>query len=247
MHHLGDLGMGSQRKRDLPNSSLAGSHGSPSMNMRSQAEIAEFEGLRQEIGIRIGISYTLVALELAALGTGLSLAGKTVQVLGGLAAISSLLWLYWIDNSAMQHRIGAYIALYLGPNASDAEGHPAFGWEVFLRKISAGGLAAEVALFNQQSAPASAGRSHSSPDWYTSVLFGGSAPLLILLFVVTGIRSGAYSLMIWALAVCALLVWGYAVSRFVSFIYESRNLSKAIALQEEIAQTSNNSGTVEQA
>jgi len=95
--------MTSLRRRRVRNFSAPPPQAHPGVNMNGlPAEIAEFEGLRQEIGIRITISYTLVALELAALGTGLSLAGKTTQVLGGLAAISSLLWLYWIDNSAQR-------------------------------------------------------------------------------------------------------------------------------------------------
>jgi hypothetical protein len=226
--------MGSRKSRDLSNSTTASSERGLDSSVDSGAAIAEFESLRQEIGIRITISYTLVTLELAALGTGLSLAGKTAQVLSGLAAISSLLWLYWIDNSAQQHRLGAYIALYLGPRMSEIEGHPALGWEKFLRKLMTGGPAAEEALFIRQSASASTVmRSHSSPDWYTSVLFGGSTPLLTLLFIVTGIRSGSNSPLIWAVAACVLLMWGYAVSRFFNSVYEIRNLSKAISLHRD--------------
>ncbi len=202
------------------------------MARNSTAEIAEFEGLRQEINNRITISFTLIALELAALGVGLSLVTRITQALVGLAAVSSILWLYWIDNSLQLQRLGLYIAISLGPRMSAIEGRPVLGWEIFFRKLHKGGRAADQLLFGTELAPDDKGvglRAAGSADWYTMVLFGGSAPLLSSLYIGASFKSSTGDdALVWVAAVAVLLVWAYAVSRLVNFKRTIRKYSVAM-------------------
>jgi hypothetical protein len=200
--------------------------------------IAEFEGLRHEIMNRITISFTLMALELAALGTGLSVAAKTTQIMVGLAAVSSLLWLYWIDNSIQLQRLGLYIAIELAPRISEIEGRPVLGWEIFFRKLLKGGRDASELLFNTEQARGDKGialGAGASADWYTLILFGGSTPLLTVLYLVSYVSSkrGADAL-VWLAAVAVLLVWVFAVSRFINFMRTLRVFSEAIDLHGQL-------------
>ena len=62
-------------------------------------DAAELHTLRQEITSHFTLSATLIALELAAFGSSLSLVDKSTHILAVLAVISSFLWLLWIDHS----------------------------------------------------------------------------------------------------------------------------------------------------
>ena len=137
------------------------------------------------INNRTTISYTLVALDLAALGGGLSIVNKSKAILVALAAISSVLWLYWIDHAAQVHRIAAYIAIELAPKISAAAGEPVLQWEVFLRRLTAGGASAREVLFGSAQPFAERDlRPIVSSDWYTTLLFGGSPPPLLSLYII---------------------------------------------------------------
>ena len=156
----------------------------------SSVELREYETLRQEINNRTTISYTLVALDLAALGGGLSVVDKSKAILAALAGISALLWLYWTDHAAQVQRIAAYIAIYLAPKISAAEGRAVLQWEIFLRRLTAGGESAHGALFGPDASTSkSEFRPIVSSDWYTTLLFGGSPPLLLALYIASYIAS----------------------------------------------------------
>ena len=168
------------------------------------ADLREYDTLRQEINNRTTIAYTLVALDLAALGGGLSIVDKSKHILVGLAAISSLLWLYWIDHAAQVQRIAAYIAIDIAPRVSAAEGHPVLRWETFLRRLTAGGDSAREVLFGPDPPALSRNfRPIVSSDWYTTLLFGGSPPLLLGLYIIANAKAGPVTAVEVGLAVAA--------------------------------------------
>jgi hypothetical protein len=179
----------------------------------ADAHLREYETLRQEINNRTTISYTLIALDLAALGGGLSVVNKSKAILVALAAISSLLWLYWTDHAAQVRRIAAYIAIDLAPKISAAIGEPALQWEVFLRRLTAGGTSAREVLFG----PTQLFRERDfrrivSSDWYTTLLFGGSPLLLLGLYVVANINAGPSTVIEVGIATAATMwLWTYAL------------------------------------
>lgn len=78
-------------------------------------DVAELQALRQEIASHFTLSTTLMALELAAFGSSLSLVDKSTYILPVLAVISSFLWLLWIDHSTQILKIAAYISIDLAP------------------------------------------------------------------------------------------------------------------------------------
>ena len=189
------------------------------------ADLREYETLRQEINNRTTISYTLVALDLAALGGGLSVVDKSKAVLAALAAISSLLWLYWVDHAAQVQRIATYIAIGLAPRLSAAEGHPVLQWEVFLRKLSAGGKSAHAVLFGQdKSIPESGFRPIVSSDWYTTLLFGGSPPLLLGLYIAANAKASVLTAVEVGVATGVVAaLWLYALTSY-------RRLKRAVPI-----------------
>jgi hypothetical protein len=191
--------------------------------------LCEFQALRQEISNRLTISYTLLALGLAAFGTGISVVGRTSQILAVLAAISSILWLYWTDNSLSIRRIAAYIAIELAPADGEGDWGGGLGWEMFLRQITLGGPVAQRALF-KDAGKLKAERIHpaQNADSYTTVLFGGASPILLFLYVRANLHRGA-GVAVWPVAGACLLVWAFAVLQFIRFVRERHAYDNAIA------------------
>jgi hypothetical protein len=198
--------------------------------MRDDWEIdaAEVHGLRQEITTRISLMNALIALDLAAVGTGLTISGHWVHVLAGLAAISSFLWLLWIDQSISTYKLAAYLAIEMAPKLSELTGRQVLGWEYFLRRVEAGGAQSARALYGNQ-APAQAHTTRTvRADWYVPLLFGCTPPLLLTLYVIVGVREHVGTLPI-ALSgpLCALL-WIFTVARFTDFVRNTNVLDRAI-------------------
>jgi hypothetical protein len=95
---------------------------------------AEAQSLRQEVSAHVTILKAIIALELAALGSGLAVTGKQAVVLAVLAAISSFLWLLWTDRSLSILKIAAYLGIELAPWLTELVKYPVLGWEQFLRR-----------------------------------------------------------------------------------------------------------------
>lgn len=192
----------------------------------ADVDIAEVQCLRQEITTRITLEHALVALELAALGTGLTLGGTTVYVLAALAAISSFLWLLWMDQSLWTYKIAAYLAVEVAPRLSSQVGRPVLGWESFLRRIDASGPGSGKALY-----PRATGgrrylvRSGLRADLYAPILFGGTPPVLLTLYALAR-RAGPGG--IWTGCAAGGLLWLYAISRFADFMHNAKVLDSAI-------------------
>ena len=207
------------------------------------SDLREYETLRQEINNRTTISYTLVALDLAALGAGLSVVDKSRAILVALAAISSLLWLYWTDHAGQVNRIAAYIAIQLAPKISADEGRPVLQWEAFLRRFNAGGESTYRVLFGPgEAGPRSSIRRVVSSDWYTTLLFGGAPPLLLGLYVAANAKASAPTTAEAGLATAAgALLWIYALisyrhmRRAVSVIAEAILMANDGAAREDSA------------
>jgi hypothetical protein len=200
----------------------------------ADVDIAEVQCLRQEITTRITLEHALVALELAALGTGLTLGGTAVYVLAALAAISSFLWLLWMDQSLSTYKIAAYLAVEVAPRLTSQVGHPVLGWESFLRLIDASGPGSRKALY-----PRATGgrrylvRSGLRADLYTPILFGGTPPVLLALYALAR-HAGPGG--IWTGCAAGGLLWLYAISRFADFVHNAKVLDSAIAVSRSGAE-----------
>lgn len=97
-------------------------------------DLAEFQKLRDEIMARTQLVNTLVGVELAALGAGISSFTTVPDVLIGLAAVSSFLWLLWLDHAEQVQKIAAYIALRLRPRLAVGTDQ-VLRWETYMRQL----------------------------------------------------------------------------------------------------------------
>ena len=193
-----------------------------------EADLVEFQRLRQEIDGRTPLAYGLVALEIAALGASISVVDRVPAALLGAAIISIFLWLFWMDHASQVHRIVAYIALVLAPRIrSDNPG--AFTWEFFNRELEAGGSRSASALFGPAT-PVSSDhvlRKSGLSDWPIGLLFGGSPPLLLTAYAFLLNQD-----FLW-LSVAGIIVagslWIYTCLRFRIFIRNLRTINRAIS------------------
>jgi hypothetical protein len=204
-------------------------------------DAAEVESLRQEITNRISLMNALVALQLAALGTGLTISGHWVHVLAGLAAISSFLWLLWIDQSISTYKLAAYLAIEMAPKLSEYAGRPVLGWEYFLRQVEAGGERSARALYGDHARGDARDQVRTSrsvrADWYVPLLFGCTPPLLLTLYVAAGVREPAGVVLIVASSLLATLLWIFTVVRFTDFVRNTNVLDQAIIAAGDRADT----------
>jgi hypothetical protein len=158
-------------------------------------DLAEFDRLREEIDNRTQLSTNLVLAEIAALGAGISVLDKVPDVLLGLSAVSSFLWLLWMDHTEQIYKIAAYIAQQLAPRlrARDPE---CLGWERFLRILDKGGKEAGRLLYGQLGEREDEVRVQPTRNigTYILLLFGFTAPIL----------WAAYSLIVFRLPIWLL-------------------------------------------
>jgi hypothetical protein len=189
------------------------------MASQEETDLKEFDRLREEMDNRTELSNQLVSYELAALGAGLAVFDKFPDVLLGLAAISSFLWLLWIDHTSQIYKAAAYITLHLAVRLRvTAPG--ALGWERFLRDLDSGGPRAVQALYGKLPE----GKPHPqlrppqtlSVGNYITILFGGSVPVLIAIYA--AVEFSSYSAGITPshvvrilAAISTLALWGYAI------------------------------------
>jgi hypothetical protein len=191
-------------------------------------DAAEVAGLRQEITTRVSLMNALVALELAAVGTGLTISGHSVHVLAGLAAISSFLWLLWIDQSISTYKLAAYLAIELAPGLSELAGRPLLGWEYFLRRVEAGGAASGRALYPRTRHSRAQTTRAVRADLYVPLLFGGTPPVLLTLYVVSAVHHRAAAVAIALACLLGTALWVFALVRFKDFVRNTKVLDQAV-------------------
>jgi hypothetical protein len=144
---------------------------------------------------------------------------KHSEVVVALAAVSSFLWLLWIDHTSQIYKIAAYIGLRLAPRLRDRDAG-LLGWEHFMRILNQGGEKAAIAL-RRPSEEIKLLRTESIGR-FVSLLFGVTPLLLIVGFIIAkyGFVVAAYrelldyrtipSLRGWIL-VLAFSAWIYAL------------------------------------
>lgn len=191
-------------------------------------DAAELQTLRQEITSHFTLSTTLIALELAAFGSSLSLVDKSTHVLAVLAVISSFLWLLWIDHSTQILKIAAYISIDLAPRMNQCLGRPVLGWESFLRRINSGGGRSATALYGASPPPRVAIVRPLRSEWYTPLLFGAAPPLLFALYVSANLRGGTATPVVWLACAAGGALWVFTISRFIDFVHNAKVIDRAI-------------------
>ncbi len=192
-------------------------------------DVAELQALRQEITTHFTLTTTLMALELAAFGSSLSLVDKSTYILPALAVISSFLWLLWIDHSTQILKIAAYIAVELAPRMRQYLGRPVLGWEVFLRRLDSGGEGSATALYGVSPPPARTAIVRPlRSEWYTPLLFGVAPPLLLSLYVAANLRGGTANIAVWLACATGGALWAFTIIRFIDFARNAKVIDQAI-------------------
>jgi hypothetical protein len=178
--------------------------------MAGDPDLAEYDHLRGEIDNRTTLAYGLIALQLAALGAGLSAADKLPEILLGLAMVSSFLWVFWMDHTGQIFKIAAYIALRLAPRLRGAT-PDALGWERFFRDLDAGAVPEWTNLARGRFPVHTTGSVHL----YTGALFGVPPPAFLVAYLVSGVHgSGGGEALRWAGVAAALVLWIATILRF---------------------------------
>jgi hypothetical protein len=207
-----------------------------------ELDTAEAQSLRQEITTRITLMNALIALELAALGTGLTAIAKPSFLLAALGAASSFLWLLWMDQSLYTYKIAAYLSVELAPRLSLLARRPVLGWETFLRRVESNGEKSGRALY-----PRTAGGGRQlvlcgrHAEWYVPLLFAATPPWLLALYVINSRGSLAPIL---TACFAAGSMWICTIIRFALLMHDINVLNDAIAMSETGGMEKPLSGTV---
>lgn len=172
-------------------------------------DLLEFERLRCEIDGRTQLAFGLVTLNITAIGVGFSVIASFPDVVFGLAIVSCILWMLYIDHSAQVQKIAAYIGLRLAPRLRGRDGQ-ALGWEAFLRDLDGTPESIRAALGLPRDATVRVYRSPAIRQ-AMSALFGGAAPVLIVLGIFRSADSHHLGWQRWAVIAGATCVWVYAV------------------------------------
>jgi hypothetical protein len=204
-----------------------------------KVNLTEYVQLRDEINNRTQLSAGLVSLNLAALGAGLTVITNIPDIVVALAAISSFLWLLWIDHTSQIYKIAAYIGLRLAPRLREGteETEKLLDWEKFMRTLDQGGQTAATALFGS-SLPNGVRPEKvrmlrtETIAHFVSLLFGISPPLLIAGFVIAEYRklSDWTSLLSLrgAILILALFAWIYATKQYFRFVNGRKSIDQAL-------------------
>jgi hypothetical protein len=192
-------------------------------------DVAEVQALRQEIITRVTLASTLIALELTALAAGLAILDKSKHILIVLAAMSSFLWLLWLDHSVQTLKLAAYLGTELAPRLTERARRPLLGWEGYLRQINAGGELSGRALYGDDAPKRMAVVRVWRVDWYSPLLFGVAPLALATSYCIANITRPTAPAVIWVGAVVACLVlWGFTLFRFGDFWRNARVIDGAI-------------------
>jgi len=177
--------------------------------------LSEYESLRREIEMRATLSSSLVALELSALGIGLVAAKDLIDLYAGLAFLSAILWLFWLDHAEQIWKLATYISLQLRPVLVETAPH-ALGWEQFLRNLDSRRVV----------------RSTRNAAFYITLLFASMPPVLGVVFVAAAAhQSNALDPVMSGRLVAAagvFALWVYALVQFRSFSASRDQMDKWI-------------------
>lgn len=216
-------------RRSLPGEALSALEILLGEGMCTEGELhkSEYETLRQETNIHQTFANALIALELTALGTGISIGGKYIYVLAGLAIATSMLWLSYLDHLGGIIRVAAYIALVLRPRLSVVCGRPVLSWEVFLRRTreASEGLTPGACIPRERLREPTLGLT------YVSIFFGATPPTLVTLYIYDFLRSHSQSSpVVWLIVTVSIMMWLFATMRA---IYVARWMHEVDAVIKE--------------
>jgi hypothetical protein len=186
-------------------------------------DLEEYKQLRAEILTRLTLHNQLTSYTVATMTAGLAIFSNYPDVLLAISFLTSWFWLLYASHDGHIFRIAQYIALELAPRLA-ADGHAALGWEAYLRKFDA----------REVDVPGQAAKMKASKTGISTsmaVIFGGSAPVLIIIFWVSQwpIQKPGIPLYGRILATaCAIVMWVNAMRRARDTTLLRKNVNSAI-------------------
>jgi hypothetical protein len=192
------------------------------------ALIAEYEALRQEVGNRQTLSYAIIAVDLAAFGSGVTAAGGHPEVMIGLAVVSTLLWMFWQAQTMQIDRIAAYVALRLRPALVRHYGYDVLGWEGYVRRLTWSRETAVHALYDGRRNDKGTYISRSRDGIYISLLLGGGTPLFLGFVSATEFQATSKAIAFEVASALGLVLWAYALVSAISVMRADKAIARQI-------------------
>jgi hypothetical protein len=148
-----------------------------------EIDLLDYERVRDEIDSRTSLSSQLLNYDLVIIGAVLSAYDKLPhEVTAVVSCISCVFWLMWLDHTSQIYKLAAYVELALAPRLRSM--YPdVLKWEYFLRELDSGGERAEKVLYGAASSKKTVIPQTGTISRYISILFGGSAIALLVVFL----------------------------------------------------------------
>jgi hypothetical protein len=195
-----------------------------------EIDLAEFSRCRDEIDSQTELSARMILAEIALLAAGAALIEKShYDALLALAALSSLLWVFWAGHTLAISKLGGYIACRLAPRLRRLTGERVLAWEEYSRITHVGGPKTYLIPYSQPKATSPPSFFHKSISLFVSFWFGAMTPVLLLIYGVIAIKQRGHTnhLIAWNLCdlgsdirilaiIFVVLIWIAALQRFRS-------------------------------
>jgi hypothetical protein len=186
-------------------------HCCPALNPNDAVPVylAEYQSLRSEALTHFTFANALIGLQVAAIGVGITVVRSLPVLAAGLAALTSVIWLSYLDHITSIHRIALYVGTELRYRLESATGKPCLEWEHWLRGLRSTGVQLSTTMDRVEERGTEPRLGLTYPSWF----FGGTATLLLAYFFYKCIRyHGADPVWQWlALVAAACLVTFSAV------------------------------------
>ena len=143
--------------------------------------IAEYQSLRSEALTHFTFANALIGLQVAAIGVGMTVIRSLPISAAGLAALTSIIWLSYLDHIASIHRIALYVGTELRYRLESATGMPCLEWEQWLRSLRSTGVplsttTTTIDRVEERGTEPRLGLTY--PSWF----YGGTAAVLLAYF-----------------------------------------------------------------
>lgn len=140
--------------------------------------LAEYQSLRSEALAHFTFANALIGLEIAAIGVGITVVRGLPVLAAGLAALTSVIWLSYLDHIASIHRIALYIGTELRYRLESATGKPCLEWEHWLRRLRSTGVPFSMPIDRVEERGTEPRLGLTYPSWF----YGGTSVVLLAYF-----------------------------------------------------------------
>lgn len=197
------------------------------MSIEAELHKSEYEALRQETNTHQNFANAIIGLELTSLGLGISLGNKSPYVLAGLAIVTTMLWLSYLDHLTGMFRIAIYTALVLRPRLSELAEQPVLSWEVYMRRMRATPME-EPGVGVSLVVPAERLKEPSLGLTYVSIFFAVTPPTFTCMYIYDTVSRSQVSAVMAVVALVTLIFWIFAIVRSASISRWMRHVDNII-------------------